>query len=252
MIEAQSIYQRIMNARCITDDGRTFSGDAHLPELARRHRLSPISYAVPGAALLGVLAFCLYQFPAIEDAIAQVSGKQSRSTFEPPPRPKFDETAGPSSVVGLRGTTALPVNPFDAHAAAQGVKACAATYSALGKALTDGSQFMVVTQTARSDADQHSVQGVVGMAYVSGRGYTGPAAGLIFAGPTARGCEGNGVRVVPSPQNCQAFAAALPQGSQPFQQLSGIPVYVLSTGEQTMLVPAGSGCIVVSIVRAGG
>lgn len=147
---------------------------------------------------------------------------------------------------------AINVDLFLRHAADAGISTCSGVYASLGKALTNGNPFMLLTQSAKENADIHSLQGVVGMNYRSQTGYAGPAAGLVFAAPVGTACEGQMVRVVPVPETCQATAALLPQGSTTLPPLNGIPVYSLPGGGQAMLVPASAGCVAISIIWSGG
>ncbi len=154
---------------------------------------------------------------------------------------------------GQTNTTQAINNPFKKHAEEAGISACTAVYSALGQALTNGTDYMVQTQTATADADRHSLYGAVGMAFrseVEG-GYKGNAAGIVFASPVPSGCEGTMVRIVPFVQNCEAAKAFLPQGSKTLQPLAGLSLYGLGTGGQAILMPNNQGCIAISVVRAG-
>ncbi|ACL62631.1 hypothetical protein [Methylobacterium nodulans] len=244
--QMQSIHERIMTARRATDNGR--GGLSGLDDAAssRRRWLRPLLYGTTCAILLAGGGFGLYQFPVFaETAAQQVTGKPKAAPQPAPRRAQPDNAATPAAAA------TAPADLFLTHANELGVKTCAATYAGLGKALTEGTQFTVQTQTAKADADRYGVQGVVGMAFPSGKGgYSGTAAGIVFAAPTAQGCEGDMVRVVPFAQNCQAAAAFLPKGSQPLQPLSGIAIYALSTGGQAMLMPSGNGCVAISILRS--
>ncbi|MCO6180999.1 hypothetical protein [Ciceribacter sp. RN22] len=145
----------------------------------------------------------------------------------------------------------INVNLFLEHASGAGINTCAGVYGSLGKALANGNPFMLQTQSAKENADLHSLQGVVGMNYRSETGYVGPAAGLVFAAPVGTSCEGQMVRVVPVPETCEATAALLPKGTTPRSPLNGIPVYSLPGGGQAMLMPANPGCVAISIVWSG-
>lgn len=236
MNEAKSIHQRIMDAR--RDTGGDGNMSENHEEPAKKGWVRPLIYTLASITLIAGGGIGLYQFPILGESIAQATDKQ--------------KTAAEPASKSQQGVSAeATADPFLTHARQLGANSCAATYAGLGKWLTDGTQFMVQTQTATAEPDRHSLQGIVGMMFKSDEGYTGPAAGLVFAAPTGQGCEGSMVRVVPFPQTCQAAASLLPQGSQAIQPLSGLPVYALSTGGQAMLVPAGSGCIAISIIRSG-
>ncbi|SDD07613.1 hypothetical protein SAMN05216337_1007112 [Bradyrhizobium brasilense] len=245
----QSIHDRIMSVRRATGGGRdAFADEDEI--VPRRRWLRNALYGVSAVVALSVSGFGLYQIPVVAESFAQVTGKP-KTTPQPRARAAQKDNLGTSAATPAAAAAAT--DPFLTHASQAGVKACALTYSGLGKSLTNGTEFMVQTQTAKTDADRRGLEGVVGMTFPSGRGdYSGAAAGVVFAAPTAQGCEGNMVRVVPFVQNCQAAAGFLPKGSQPLQPLSGLAVYALSTGGQAMLMPSGNGCVVVSILRTGG
>ncbi len=158
------------------------------------------------------------------------------------------EPSGQPAAVGEKA--AVNNELFFNHANKGGVQTCAATYSGLGINLTNGTQYMLQTQFSTKDADKHSVQGLVGMMFNIPNGYSGPAAGVVFATPTVQGCEGLMVRIVPLSENCADAEAKLPQGSVRRTVLSGNNVFALSTGGQAILMPAITGCIAISIVRS--
>lgn len=228
---------------------------------ARPRRWLPLLiYTVAGFVILAVAVVVagsvvgLHQFPIVAETFAQASTKQNapaavKHKAKSPPAPKQQRSAQPAPAVAAESAAAS--DPFLAQASKAGAKACAATYANLGKVLTNGTQFMVQMQAAGHDADRHAIQGVVGMNFRSTKDYSGPAAGIVFAAPTAQGCEGSMVRVVPFPQNCEATAALLPQGSKPLQPLSGLAVYALAAGGQAILLPAGNGCVALSIAFGG-
>ncbi|ENN86544.1 hypothetical protein RHSP_64224 [Rhizobium freirei PRF 81] len=237
--EVKSIHQRIMDARRDTGGDRDLSANHEEPTKKGWRR--PLIYAIAAVVVIAAGGIGFYKFPVLGESIAQAMDKQ-KAAADPAPTPqqRISAEAAPA-------TTDL----FLTHAKQAGANSCAATYAGLGNSLTNGTQFMVQTQTAKAEPDRHSLQGIVGMMFKSDKGYSGPAAGLVFAAPTGEGCEGNMVRVVPFQQNCQAAASFLPQGSQAIQPLSGVPVYALGTGGQAMLMSAGSGCVAISIIRSG-
>ncbi|MFG1423814.1 hypothetical protein [Roseixanthobacter liquoris] len=140
---------------------------------------------------------------------------------------------------------------FTAHALANGVKTCAATYALLGKALTAGANFAFQTQVAETAPNQHAVQGTVGMRFAGNPRLAGQAAGVILAAPTATSCEGNSVRVIPIKQRCEDATSLLPPGSKLMSPLSDLPFYALPTGEQTLFLPVGDYCVAVTTLRSG-
>lgn len=183
--------------------------------------------------LIGGGSFAIWHYPFVSDGSAQAAASPKKGRA----------SAGDQSA-----------NPFIRHATERGVDACKDTYAALGEALAAGSNYMVQTETANSDPNKHSMQGLVGLNYARQGDYSGPAAGLVFASPaaTGKGCEGTMVRVVPFQQSCQAAANLLPQGSRQGQPLSGVHTFALPNGGHAMLLPSGASCVVLSVVRGAG
>lgn len=234
----QSIHDRLMPSRpavvkppqAQTSETRTVRSRVYIPLLA-----------VAALVLAGGGGFLAYENFAGARAIAQnaLGGQPVGKTVPlPPARPEPPTATAPGSA-----------DIFATHASESGVETCANTYVSLGKLLTDGSQFAVQTQTDKTDADRRAVQGVAGLRYEPGNGESKPAGGVIFAVPNGLSCEGNMVRVVPFAQSCQAAEALLPKGSVRQEMLAGTPVFALPTGGQAMLVPAGEGCVAISILR---
>ncbi len=159
----------------------------------------------------------------------------------------------PAQVPGTSKPPQAQPDPFSTTIADAGVKTCAATYAGLGKALAAGTQYTVQTQTSKVDADHHSVRGVVGMSYgPSNKGYSGPAAGLVFAAPVGQRCEGAIVRVVPFPQPCQTVVASQMPGVKPEQSLAGTQIYPSSDRGQIVLIPANQNCVAITIFGVSG
>ncbi|AEH86545.1 hypothetical protein [Mesorhizobium opportunistum] len=145
---------------------------------------------------------------------------------------------------------ALPDTPFLEHVKQAGVQACSTVYPVLGQILTTGTKYSVKSLWNDQAADKHAVQAFVGMDYASER-YNGPAAGVVFASPTASGCEGAMVRVAPFASPCADIPAILPQGSKITDHLGQVEVYELggNSGE-ALLLPTGKSCVVISVASA--
>ena len=144
----------------------------------------------------------------------------------------------------------LADSPFLQHARQAGLEACSAVFPALGQLLTNGSQYSVQSTWNDEKPDEHAVQALVGMDYKTG-GYTGTAAGFLFAAPTGSSCEGSMVRVAPFSRACSDIPALLPEGSKLVNNLGNVSVYSLANnGGDALLVPAGTTCIVVSVASA--
>jgi len=197
------------------------------------HIVRAIVLSVIAVVLIGGGGLALWHYPFISEGSAQSAASQKK---------------------GRASTSEKASNPFIRHAEDGGIHACKDTYAALGEALAAGANYMVQTETANNDPDQHSMQGLVGLNYPSQGDYSGPAAGLVFVSPIASGknCEGSLVRVVPFQQSCQAAANLLPKGSKQGQQLSGVHTFALPNGGNAMLLPSGENCVVLSVVRGAG
>ncbi|UCI09055.1 hypothetical protein [Mesorhizobium sp. B1-1-8] len=145
---------------------------------------------------------------------------------------------------------ALPDTPFLQHVKQAGVQSCSTVFPVLGQLLTTGTKYSVKSSWNDQAADKHAVEAFVGMDYATDR-YSGPAAGVVFASPTASGCEGTMVRVAPFASPCADITGMLPQGSKITDHLGQVEVYELggNTG-QAMLLPTGSSCVVISVASA--
>ncbi|MCZ3374842.1 hypothetical protein [Rhizobium sp. AG207R] len=147
---------------------------------------------------------------------------------------------------------ALPDTPFLQHAKQAGLHSCSTIFPVLGQLLTNGTQYNVQSVWNKEAADKHAVQALVGMNYAT-QGYSGPAAGIVFAAPVASGCEGSMVRVAPFTMSCPEVSAKFPNGSKLVNNLDQIGVYQLGNdGGDAMLLPTGSGCVVISVASAAG
>ncbi|RWP77858.1 MAG: hypothetical protein E5W26_13535 [Mesorhizobium sp.] len=144
----------------------------------------------------------------------------------------------------------LPDTPFLEHVKQAGVQACSTVYPALGQILTNGTKYSVKSLWNDQAADKHAIQAFVGMDYASER-YSGPAAGIVFASPTATGCEGAMVRVAPFASPCADVASILPQGSKITDHLAQVEVYELGgNAGEALLLPTGKSCVVISLASA--
>jgi len=256
MADSRSIYDRMMRGQTTTNGGTNPLTDSFEQQPSQQNRWfrslwtwSLLLMCVVVVSVGVVLFHNNFEYERISEAV----GLKGAGDPPPPEAAGQSQTSAQAQGVQTPQPGAGEPDPFTVHGRQYGLKACGNIYAALGKALTDGSQFAVQTQVAKSDADKHAVQGTVGLAYKSdGTGYSGPAAGVVFVAPVGQTCEGTGVRVVPLSQNCQAAASLLPAGSKPQTPLSGISVYGLTSGGQVMLFPSGNGCVAISILRAGG
>ncbi|EJK82476.1 hypothetical protein [Rhizobium sp. AP16] len=147
---------------------------------------------------------------------------------------------------------ALADTPFLQHTKQAGLQSCSTVFPVLGELLTSGAQYNVQSVWNNQAADKHAVQALVGMNYAT-QGYSGPAAGVVFAAPVASGCEGSMVRVAPFTASCPDISAKFPNGSKLVNTLGQVGVYELANdGGDAMLLPTGNGCVVISVASAAG
>jgi hypothetical protein len=140
---------------------------------------------------------------------------------------------------------------FAQHASQAGVKRCAAVYPALGAMVAEGSTYNVASSWNKQAPDAHPVQGLVGLSLKNAQ-YQGPAAGVVFAAPTASGCVGDAVRVIPFAQSCPLIVKQLPAGSHLLRDMEGSALYeVGGTGGQVMLIGGKAGCTAISVNQIG-
>ena len=154
------------------------------------------------------------------------------------------------SATAAQASPALPDTPFLQHVKQAGVQACSTVFPVLGQILTTGTKYSVKSLWNDQAADKHAVQAFVGMDYATER-YSGPAAGVVFASPTASGCEGAMVRVAPFASPCSDIPSVLPRGSKITDHLGQVEVYELGENAgEALLLPTGNSCVVISVASA--
>lgn len=218
----QSIYDRIMS--------RT-SGEASAIQDSKTRRQGTRWLNAAGLSLLGIAigvgGYAAARYDLIGSFLSQ---------------PAIAET---------NGADASPADtPFVQHVKQAGLQSCSNVFPFLGTMLTSGSQFSVQSSWNTKTPDKHAVQALVGMNYAT-EGYSGAAAGVVFAAPTGSLCEGSMVRVAPFAVSCEQMPAVLPKGSKLANNLAQVSVYELpDNGGNAMLLPTGSGCVVISVASA--
>ncbi|WP_027056893.1 hypothetical protein [Mesorhizobium erdmanii] len=193
----------------------------------RRRWPRVVGFALLSVAMVGI-GFAAANYAAIAGLVGSPTAAQAGTA--PPP--------------------ALPDTPFLEHVRQAGVQACSTVYPVLGQLLTTGAKYSVKSLWNDQAADKHAMQAFVGMDYATEK-YSGPAAGVVFASPTATGCEGAMVRVAPFASPCADVLPMLPQGSKITDHLGQVEVYELggNTGE-ALLLPTGGSCVVISVASA--
>jgi hypothetical protein len=194
-----------------------------------RNWLKAAVFSLLGIAVVGAAGYAAMRYDAIGNFVSQPAVAETNEAGQ-----------------GLADT------PFLQHARQAGLQSCSSVYPVLGELLTTGSQYSVQSIWNTETPDKHAVQALVGMNYAT-QGYSGPAAGVVFAAPTATVCEGAMVRVAPFAASCADIPAMLPQGSKLTNNLGQISVYELANGGgNAMLLPTGNNCVVISVASAAG
>jgi hypothetical protein len=222
----QSIHDRIMSRNQGKDAVQVGIDDRSRPirSLAKTTVFSLLAIAVVAAA-----GFAAMRYGLVRNLL---------------PQPAVAETNQPDP--------ALADTPFLQHAKQAGLQSCSNIFPALGQMLTTGTTYSVQSIWNNEAPDKHVVEALVGMNYAT-QGYSGPAAGLVFAAPTASVCEGTMVRVAPFAASCADVPALLPKGSKLANNLGQISVYELANGGgNAMLLPTGNSCVVISVASAAG
>jgi len=222
----QSIHDRIMSRNKSGDAVATDIGDRNG---ARRNRAKTAVLALLGIAVVSAAGYAAIRYDLLRNVL---------------PLPAVAEANQPDP--------ALADTPFLQHAKQAGLQSCSSIFPALGQMLTTGTTYNVQSIWNNEAPDKHIVEALVGMNYAA-QGYSGPAAGLVFAAPTASVCEGTMVRVAPFTGSCADIPALLPKGSKLANNLGQISVYELANGGgNAMLLPTGNSCVVISVASAAG
>ncbi|MDL2405866.1 hypothetical protein PY650_09340 [Rhizobium calliandrae] len=223
----QSIHDRIMSRNESSVALQSAADDQTRP---KRNWWKTAVLSLLGIAVVGAVGYAAWRYDAVVNFIS---------------RPAVAETNDANQ--------ALADTPFRQHAKQAGLQSCSTVFPVLGELLTNGTQYNVQSNWNNDAADKHAVEALVGMSYAS-QGYSGPAAGIVFAAPIASGCEGAMVRVAPFVAPCTDIPAKFPNGSKLVNNLGqiSVSVYELSSGGNAMLLPTGNSCVVISVASAAG
>ncbi|ESZ37708.1 hypothetical protein [Mesorhizobium sp. L2C066B000] len=222
----QSIHDRIMSRNQGKGAVRVGIEDRSRPQ---RNRAKTAVFSLLAIAVVAAAGFAAMRYDLLHNLL---------------PQPAVAETNQPNP--------ALAETPFLQHAKEAGLQSCSNIFPALGHMLTTGTTYSVQSIWNNEAPDKHLVEALVGMNYAT-QGYSGPAAGLVFAAPTASVCEGTMVRVAPFAANCADVPALLPKDSKLANNLGQISVYELANGGgNAMLLPTGNSCVVISVASAAG
>ena len=141
---------------------------------------------------------------------------------------------------------------FDEHARQGNIVTCANLFGTLGRRLTPNSTYTAQSQWDSKAGNVHSVQSLVALNQTAANNTSQPAAGVVFAAPVGSACEGNLVRVTPSPESCPAVAAELAKLNGQNGTLGDLATITLPNGAQIMLIPFGNACVAVTALRVAG
>jgi hypothetical protein len=90
------------------------------------------------------------------------------------------------------------------------------------------STYTAQTQWDARAGDAHSVESVVALSAAANPAAT--AAGIVFAAPVGRSCEGTLVRVTPTTDNCLSVGAELMKQNGKAGALGDLPLVALPNG----------------------
>lgn len=140
---------------------------------------------------------------------------------------------------------------FEEHARQGKIGTCANTFAALGRGVVADASYTAQTQWNNKAADAHAVESIVALnGDPSTQGQA--AAGVVFAAPIGRSCEGNLVRVTPVKDSCQALAGELVKQNGRTGVIGEMPLVTMPNGAQVMLVPFETNCVAVTSLRVAG
>jgi hypothetical protein len=177
-------------------------------------------------------------------------------------KPKRPQAQGQGQGQGQTGnaTAAQPQQAaqqrtvFDEHARQGNIVTCANVFGTLGRGLATNSTYTAKSQWDGKAGNAHSVQSMVVLSPSQNAPNNIPqrAAGVVFAAPVGSACEGNLVRVTPSPESCPAVAAELAKLNGQSGTLGDLATMTLPNGAQVMLIPFGNACVAVTALRMAG
>lgn len=152
----QSIHDRIMARNQGKGAVRVGIEDRSRPQ---RNRAKTAVFSLLAIAVVATAGFAAMRYGLLHNLL---------------PQPAVAETNQPNP--------ALAETPFLQHAKEAGLQSCSNIFPALGQMLTTGTTYSVQSIWNNEAPDKHLVEALVGMNYAT-QGYSGPAAGLVFAAP---------------------------------------------------------------------
>lgn len=185
--------------------------------------------------------------PAKRPAAAKPHAKPQAQTAPPAAAQAQPAAAQPQAAAAPQQATV-----FDDHARQANITTCANLFGALGRGVTVNSTYTAKSQWDSKSGNAHSVQSLVALNQAAPGNAAQPAAGVVFAAPVGSGCEGNLVRITPSPETCSAVAAELAKLNGQSGTLGDLSTLSLPNGAQVMLIPLGNACVAVTALRIAG
>ncbi|WP_052119994.1 hypothetical protein [Inquilinus limosus] len=140
---------------------------------------------------------------------------------------------------------------FEDHAREGKIGACKNVFTTLGRGVVADETYTAKTQWNTKAADAHAVASLVALdGTAESQGQRG--AGVVFAAPVGRSCEGTLVRVTPVKAPCQAVSAELVNQKGQAGSLGDLPTVAMPNGAQVVLVPLDQSCVAMTSLSIGG
>ena len=182
------------------------------------------------------------------DVIGQAAEKRNQPAPAPAAAAKStsEESAQPQDQA-----EAQQASVFAAHAREGKIGACTNVFTTLGRGVVADEAYTAKTQWNTKAADAHAVASLVALdGTQDAQGQRG--AGVVFAAPVGRSCEGTLVRVTPVKAPCQAVSAELVNQKGQAGSLGDLPTVAMPNGAQVVLVPLDQSCVAMTSLSIGG
>jgi hypothetical protein len=192
--------------------------------------------------------------PKHVQAVHRKPEPREKQAAEPAPAPAAVASpaspapATPTATEAGQNSAQPGATPFDNQVKQANLKACSKTFIDLGKAASANGDYMAMSEWNQAQPEAHSIQSIIGMNFKNAQGLRNGAS-VVFAAPVQNGCEGNMVRIVPTPQSCNDVAKGLGLQRNQVTELSNVPVATTKTGIRFMLLAAANSCVIVTVAR---
>lgn len=189
---------------------------------------------------------------------AEFIGRAETSAAERKAPPAAAAAAEPAAAPASKAQDQAAAQPaadtasiFEAHAQEGKFGTCSGLFTQLGRGVVADETYTAKSQWNTKAANAHAVASLValdGAASAPGQ----RSAGMVFAAPVGRSCEGTLVRVTPVKAPCQAVATELVnQNGQP-GTLGDLPMVAMPNGAQVVLVPLDESCVAMTSLSLAG